>query len=229
MKRIAALFLVGSLLMLPLVHTAGAQQPQQRGQQARPDTMPEMVMPPMMGVMQPMYQQMMQNPMFRTGMMVYVLPALADTLGLSFEQRQQLQQLQQQFAAQQQERQQEMQEQQQQLMALFEGDAQPDSAALREQLQALADLRAQHQAARYETAMQMRNVLTEAQRQMVEQMDQRALHRHMMANMTVMDMMQMMRAMRGGMVGMGGAGRMQAMPMRYDGPMHQPRMPRNQQ
>ena len=236
MKQRTGITLTALLLALFLTADVQAQQPR-RGQMAPPDTMSMMMgqgmmmhrMMGMRGGMQGMHQQMMQNPLHRTTMMIYALPALADTLGLSDEQRKQLQQQKEQFLSQRQARRQEMQAQRKELMALFEGTAQPETSAVREQLQALATLRAEHQAARYEAAVQMRNVLTDAQRQTLDEIEPRALHRQLMANMTVMEMMQMMRAMHGGRMGMGGAGMMQGMrPMMQHGPMHRQRMQQNQ-
>lgn len=217
-QRMVGISLIVVLLMVPLVQTAEAQQPRQdeRRQMARQDTMP-MVMPPMMAMMRGMghmHERIMQNPMHRAAVTVHALPALADTLGLSDEQWQELQQLQQQFMEQQRAHRQAMQEQQKQLQALFEGDAQPEPNAVREQFQALADLRVEQQTARYEAARQMRDVLTEEQQEALDEMEPRTLHRQLMANMTVMEMMQMMRALRGGMMGMGAPGMMQEMPMR---------------
>lgn len=227
MKHVIGVLLMFTCSVSLLVLPVQAQQPQQ-GPPARPDTMP-MMMPPMMGMMQGMMpQQMMQDPMHRAGMMAYAMPALADTLELSEEQRETLQERKQQFVDQQEGQRQKMRAQQKQLRALFEDAAQPGPAAVREQLQALADLRVEQQAARYEAVLQMRDVLTDAQQEALDQMDPRALHRQMMAHMTVMDMMQMMRALHDGGRMAGGSGMMQGMPMRR-APMPRDRMPHDQQ
>ncbi len=227
--RTVGVSLIVALLAMPLVRAAQAQQPrpEQREQTARQDTMPMMMprMMAMMGAMRGMHQQIMQDPMHRAGMMVYALPALADTLGLSDEQREQLRQRKQQFITQQRMHRQEMQALQKQFAALFEGDAPPEPDAVRDQLQAQADLRVEQQAARYEAAAEMREVLTDEQREALDRMEPRALYRQLMANMTMQEMMQMMRALHGGgMMGPGGPGMMPGMPMT---PGERPRMRRN--
>lgn len=231
MKRLTAVLSI--LLSFAFLTTlpANAQQPQ-RGMMMRPDSMMrgpmqgQMMGGGMMQMMRGMHQQMMQNPMHRTSMMTFMLPALADTLGLSEEQTTQLNQLKSEAMAQRQEHQQQMNTHRQELMGLFDGDEQPATEAVREHVMAMAEMRANQQAALYETAQQMRNVLTDAQRQMLDGMTPQQMMHQMMSNMPMMEMMQMMRSMHGGMMGNGMMGRgmmpmMQNMPMRQGGMMQQ--------
>lgn len=214
MKRLTAA--LSAFLILALVATPTLAQQDPPDQRARPDSMrgqrmgmmQEGMMGPGMMLMHRMHRQMMQNPMHRSGMMAFTLPALADTLGLSEEQTSQLKTLKSELMSQRQERQEQMKASRKQLMNLFEDDSQPTSAEVRKHLMAMAELRANQQAALYETAQQMRQVLTDAQRQTLDDMSPHERMHQMMAHMTVMDMMQMMQTMRGGV--MQG---MQTMPM----------------
>lgn len=213
MKRITAVLSI--LLVLSLFTSAPtlAQQPDQRGMMARPDTMPGMMQDNMMGqgmmqggmmqMMQGMRQQMMQNPMHRANMMAFMLPALADTLGLSDEQANRLDQLKSEAMAQRQEQHEQMATRRQELMSLFEGEEQPDPAAVRQHLMAMAEQRTEQQAALYETAQAMREVLTDEQRQMLNGMTPQEQMHQMMAKIPMREMMQMMRSMQGGMMGGG--------------------------
>jgi hypothetical protein len=192
----------------------------------RPDTMRGPMMGPMQGqmmggmmqMMRGTHQQMMQNPMHRAQMMAFMLPALADTLGLSEEQTAQLNQLKSDLMTQRQEHQQQMMARRQELMSLFEGNERPSEDAVRQHLTVMAELRTNQQAALYETSQEMREVLTAEQRQMLDGMTPQQQMRQMMANMPMMDMMQMMRSMHSGMMG---GGMMQNMPMRQGGMMQQ--------
>lgn len=228
MKRI---HIVLSILLVSAMLTAlPAQAQPQRGMMARSDSIRGFMMGPMQGqmmgagmmqMMRGMHQQMMQNPMHRTSMIAFMLPALADTLGLSEEQVAQLNRLQNDMRAQRQAHRAQMMTHRQALMGLFGADEQPAADAVREHLSAMAVLRANQQAALYETGQQMRDVLTAEQRQMLDGMTPQQQMRQMMSNMTVLDMMQMMRSMHGGMMGGGMMQRMQNMPMRQGGMMQQ--------
>lgn len=66
---------------------------------------------------------------------------------------------------------------------------------------AMAELRADQRATLYETGHQMRQVLTDEQRQSLSGMSSHQRMHQMMAHMTVMDMMQMMRVLHGGRMG----------------------------
>ncbi|MGK7296159.1 MAG: hypothetical protein ACNS61_10105 [Candidatus Wenzhouxiangella sp. M2_3B_020] len=227
MKYRPAFFSLLLTAMLVLALPARAQQP---GQQQMPmmDGMPMMQMP----MMQAMHQQMMQDPLHRTSMMAFMLPALADTLELTDQQRGQLVELKRTMMQERQQMMQEMQDWRQQMMALFEGAGQPEPAEVRRHLVERAEMQARQQADLYETAREMQQVLTEEQRQMLMGMTMQQKMRQVMANMTMMDMMQMMRAMHGGMMmgGMMGGGMMDGRPMMQPGMMQQkmPMRPKGQ-
>lgn len=221
------------LIALP----ADAQRGQQPGPQDRPGMMAQMdSMPaPMMGMMQMMrarHQQMMQNPMHRASMMAFMLPALADTLGLSEEQTDQLQELKSEAMAQRREHRQQMMAERKEFMSGFE-ESQPSSEAVRQHLTTMADSRVEQRATMYETAQQMREVLTEEQRETLEGLSPQQRMRQMMSRMPMMDMMKMMRSMRGGQMmggGMMGSG-MMGRSMKQQGGMknmHKQRNRRNQ-
>jgi Spy/CpxP family protein refolding chaperone len=202
MKRFtAALSIVLSALLLTAL-PAEAQHRHHRGQQQPPNAR-GMMGPGMMqgGMMPRMHQQMMQNPMHRAHMMMFMLPAFADTLGLSEEQTAQINELKSQAMSQHKAHRQQMMTHRQELMGLFDSDAQPSTDAIREHVMAMAEMRANQQVARYETGQQMREVLTDEQRQMLDDMAPQQMMHQMMSNMTMMDMMQMMRSMHGGQTG----------------------------
>jgi hypothetical protein len=187
---------------------------QQQGQKQQGMMGPGMMQGGMMPMMHRMHQQMMQNPMHRARMMTFMLPALADTLGLSDQQVEQINQLKSTAMAQHKEHQQQMMAQRQELIGLFEGDGQPSTEVVREHVTALAEMRANQQVALYEAAQQMHQELTDEQRQMLDGMTPQQQMHQMMANMPMMDMMQMMRTMHGGQMGGMMQGRMmQNMPM----------------
>jgi hypothetical protein len=228
MKRFIAVLTILFASVLLASSPVQAQQPQ-RGMMMRSDSMRGSMMGPMQsqmmaGSMIPMmrgtHRQMMQNPMHRTSMMAFMLPALADTLGLSDDQVAQLDQLQGGLMEQRQAHHQQIMTHRQELMGLFEGDEQPAAEAVREHLSAMAVLHANQQATVYETALQMRGVLTAEQQEMLDGMTPQQQMRQMMSRMTMMDMMQMMRSIHGGTMG---GGMMQNMPMRQGGMMYQGR------
>ncbi len=157
----------------------------------------------MMQRMRGMHQQMMQSPMHRTSMMAFMLPALADTLGLSDQQKSRLQEMKSEVTAQRQEHRQQMMSERQEFMSLFDDDGSPSTDAVRQHLMTMAEERANQQAALYETAQQMRQVLTDEQRQVLDDMSPQQRMHQMMSRMPMMDMMEMMRTMHGGMMGGG--------------------------
>lgn len=188
--------------------------------------MQQMPMMQMMRGMHGMHQQMMQNPMHRAGMMAFALPALADTLGLEDQQVEELDALKSEMTEERQRHREEMQAAQQELQALFEDDETPAPEEVRAQLQEIAELRAEGQAAIYETAQRMREVLTEEQQSRLDELTPQQIHRQMMRNMTMMDMMQMMQSMHGGMMGGGMMQGMQGGMMQQGG--RQQHMPQRQ-
>lgn len=194
---------------------------------ARSDSIPG----PMMGMMQGgmmqmmrgMHQRMMQNPMHRSRMMAFMLPALADTLGLSEQQRDQLQELKDRAMNQRQTHRQQMMADRQEFMGLFE-EGQPSSEQVRRHMMAMTEMRVDQRVTFYEVAQKMRRVLTDEQRQMLDDLTPRQRMRQMMSTMPMTDMMQMMQSMHGSMMGGGmmGSGMMQQGSMK-NMPMHQNR------
>jgi hypothetical protein len=242
MRRLTAVFsaLLTLALLIPLSAEAQHQQHHdqqgQQGMMARSDSMPGGMMGMMQGrmgqgmmqMMQGMHQQMMQNPMHQASMMTFMLPALADTLGLSDQQMEQINQLKSEAMSQRKDQKKQMMAQRKEFMALFEGDQQPAPDAVRQALTAMAEMRAGQQAAMYETAQEMRQVLTAEQRRTLGSLTHQQKMRQMMSQMPMMDMMQMMRSMHGDMMGGGmmqggmmGQGMMQNMPMKQGGMMQQ--------
>jgi hypothetical protein len=233
MKRFTVALPILLTITLLFALPAEAQRGQHHGQDDRPgmmaraDSMPG----PMMGMMQGgmmrmmrgMHQRMMQNPMHRSRMMAFMLPALADTLGLSEQQRDQLQALKNEAMNQRQTHRQKMMADRKEFMALFE-EGQPSSDQVRRHMMAMAEMRVDQRATLYEVAQQMRQVLTDEQRQMLDGLTPRQRMRQMMSHMPMMDMMQMMQSMHGSMMGGGmmGRGMMQQGNMK-NMPMHQHR------
>lgn len=167
----------------------------------------------MMQMMQGMHQQMMQHPMHRFNMRAFMLPALADTLGLSEEQVSELQELKSEAMNQRQEHRQQMMADRKEFMGLFE-NGQPSPERVRQHVTEMAEKRANQQAAAYETAQQMRDVLTDKQRQILDGLTHQESMRQMMSNMPMMDMMQTMRFMHG-------SGMMSGAMMQHRGMMRQ--------
>ncbi len=177
-----------------------------------------MMQDPMTGMM-PQHMQMMQlhvqmtldimqDPLRRSTLIVYVLPTLQEPLALTDEQVNELKQLTQQFKKQTMAHQEQMKQATAQLKEILApGDAAPER--VREQLEETARHRARMQALAYETAVKMKGVLTAEQRAALAEMKPMQLHHHMMRNMTMMEMMQAMQPgmmscgmMQGGMMGM---------------------------
>ncbi|ARA92150.1 hypothetical protein AWN76_002490 [Rhodothermaceae bacterium RA] len=162
----------------------------------------DMMHSPMTGMMRhhmQMMQQMMQDPLRRSAMLVHVLPSLQEPLVLSDEQAAQLRQHAQQFKEQKKAHQQQMKQAKAQLQELMaSGDAAPER--VRAQLEEAARHHAQMQALAYETAEQMKGVLTAEQQATLTKMKPMQLHHHMMMNMTMMEMMQ---ALQPGMMSCG--------------------------
>lgn len=230
MKRFTAvLSIILSALLLTALPAEAQHRPhhgQQQGQNPQGTRGQSMMQGGMMPMMHRMHQQMMQNPMHRARMMTFMLPALADTLGLSEEQAAQINQFNSEAMSQHKAHQRQMMTHRKELMSRFEGDAQPSAEVVREHVMAMAEMRANQHVALYETAQQMREVLTDDQRQMLDNMTPQQHMHQMMSNMPMMEMMQMMRSMHGSMMGNGMMGRgmmpmMQNMPMRQGGMMQQ--------
>jgi hypothetical protein len=240
MKRLTAALSILLSIVLIAAHPAEAQhqqhhrqhgqQGQQQGMMAQPDSMRGGMMgmrqggmmgQGMMRMMHRRHQQMMQSPMHRAHMMPFMLPALADTLGLTEQQMKQINRLKSEAMAQRQEHRQQMMAQRNEFMGLFDADEPPAPQAVRQHTAAMAEMRANHQAALYETAHQVRQVLTDAQRQQLDGLSSHEVMHQMMAHMPMMDMMRMMRVMHDGMGGSGmmRGGMMQHRPMHRQGRM----------
>lgn len=214
MKRLpivlSTLVALALLIATPALAQHTQHHQQARGQAAQADTMPGMMQgmmsQHMMGqgmtqMMRGMHQQMMQNPMHRTNMMAFALPALADTLELSDEQRQQLDALKSELTSRLESSQEQMATRREAFMGLFEEGDRPSADRVRQHLEEMARLRVDRQALLFETAQEMREVLTGEQRQMLEGMTPQERMHQMMANMSMMDMMRMMQSLRGSMMG----------------------------
>lgn len=201
----AMLWLFVLLLMLAGALPAAAQHEQHRHERAatqQDDTtrgmmemMPgSMMQDEMMGMMHQHMQQMMQDPLRRAAMLVHVLPTLQEPLALSEAQVTQLKQHVKQFEEQKAAHEQQMKQAKAQLETLLaSGDAAPDQ--VRHRLEEAAAHHARMQALAYETATQMKGVLSAEQRTKLAEMKPMHLHHHMMTSMTMMEMMQ---AMHGG-------------------------------
>lgn len=220
MKRLPVALSILITFALLLAPPAEAQRGQhdghhdRAGMMARSDSMPGPMSGMMQGgmmqmmqgmhkqMMEGMHQRMMQNPMHRSRMMAFMLPAVADTLGLSEQQRDQLQGLKTEAMNQHQKHRRQMMADRKELMGLFE-EGQPSSEQVREHMMAMAEMRVDQRTTLYEVAQQMRQVLTNEQRQMLDEMTPGQRMRQMMSHMPMMDMMQMMQSMHGSMMGGG--------------------------
>jgi len=156
----------------------------------------------MMGAGTPMmarlHRRMMRSPMHRMQMNVLLLPALADTLGLTDDQLRRLEQLRTTLQNEQQEWRRQMQAKRQSFRRLMASDSLPSAEAVRTHMQTIASLRVEHQASTYAAAQSMRDVLTEEQRAAVDDLPPRRRVRLLMTHVPMMDMMQMMGPMGGG-------------------------------
>lgn len=143
-----------------------------------------------------MMQEMTQNPLHQAAMMAFALPAMVDTLALSNEQQSQLLAIKQRMLEGHRTRQQEIQQHQQAIQALFQENPQPDLAALRKHLQAIAQLEVDDRLAPYETLHQMLQVLDNAQRERLHRLQLSYVMTYVM-RLPMMDRMPMMHMMHG--------------------------------
>lgn len=250
MRRPAALpsFLLAAALLIALPAEAQHQkhhgQEEQTGEMARSDTVPgtmqgrmgqpmmgQGMMQMMHGMHRQMHQRMMQNPMHRSAMTAFLLPALADTLGLSGEQTSQIETLKSELVSHLRASREQMATRRQELKSLFEDEGRPAPDQVRQHLEEMASMRADRQARLFEAAERMREVLTEEQQERLEVLSTHDQMHLMMSNMPMMDMMQMMQATPGGQMGGGmmqggmGPGMMEMHPdtLRQQMPRHQHR------
>ncbi len=133
-----------------------------------------------------------------TAMKALVLPALADTLGLSADQERRLEDARGSFLSEQAARKERLHSQKKALHELMRGEDRPEPAAVQERLTALAEKRAALKAAPYEVAMEMREVLTDEQRNWLDELSPRARHHEVMVHMTMKEHMHLKRALHGG-------------------------------
>lgn len=193
------------VLLLGIVGTPVLAQQDRPGMMMRPDTSARpmgmgpgrMMGPGMMQRMQGLHRHMMQRPLHRTSMAAFLLPALADTLGLSSQQTEQIGRMKQAMMARHRERRRQMVARRSEFQSLFEDEARPDAETVREHLRTVAGLRAEQRALVYETGQSMREVLTPEQRGVFDAFTPRQQMRALMARLTVADMMQMRRMMHG--------------------------------
>lgn len=120
-------------------------------------------------------------------------------------------------------RQQEIRQHRQALQERFQSEQQPDPSALRDHLQTIARLETDDRLAPYETYHQMLQVLNDAQRERLRNMQPHDLMPYMM-RLPMMEMMPMMHMMRGheGMGQMGMMHMMQGGPSRHGHGQHNP-------
>lgn len=137
------------------------------------------------------------HPLRRATMQSLVLPALADTLGLSADQTRRLEELRTSLLSEQKTRREELHAQKKEAHQLFQETAMPDPEAVRTKMEAVATQRANVKAAPYETAAEMREVLTEEQQTRLSELSRQARHHEVMANMTMQEHMHMKRALNG--------------------------------
>jgi hypothetical protein len=214
--KAAMSFLFALVFMLAWTVPVSAQHQHQRADTQQADTTRGMMMRSgmmnmmqgdmMQGMMQQhmqMMDQMMKDPLHRSAMLVHMLPTMQEPLALSDDQVARMKQSAQQFGEQKEAHQKQMMQAKEQLQELLASeDAAPDR--VRALLEESASYHAQMQALAYETASQMKGVLSAEQRTKLSEMKPMQMHHHMMANMTMMEMMQAMHGdmMPGGMKGM---------------------------
>lgn len=164
-----------------------------------------------MGGMQPMHERMMENPRVRSLMLIHLMPVLEDSLNLSGDQAARLNEQKEQFNKERADLQEEQREIKKQIKEAIDAD-QPGLDEVNELLAQRAALEADQEFIIYETAAEMKEGLSEAQREKLAALEPMEMHRAMMANMSMMEMMQMMRAMHGDQM-MGGMMQGGQMPM----------------
>jgi len=172
----------------------------------------------MMGMMMQRMGMMMQHPMHRTMAMLFTLPYLEEELGLSEEQKKQLEQLKQEFLQQHRSTMQAIQGLRQTLMEKMQ-DPEASLDDIRASMKTMMDMKLNMHMLALETARKMKQVLTEEQRQKLQAMTPQQWMQAMMRHMPMMEMMQMMK-MHQGM--MGGGMMMGGMGMQQQGMMHAP-------
>ncbi len=149
-----------------------------------------------MMVMMQQHMQIMKDPLRHSAMLVHMLPTMQEPLTLSDDQAARMKQSKQQFKEQKDTHQKQMKQAKEQLQELLtSGDAAPNR--VRSLLEETASHHVQMQALAYETAAEMKGMLSAEQRAKLSEMKPMQMHHHMMTNMTMMEVMQ---AMHGGMM-----------------------------
>lgn len=136
------------------------------------------------------------NPLRRADMLVFVVPSLADTLNLTDQQVQQLDQLRSEFATSRAQTEQEIEDQQLALVEQLRG-TNPPASELEGELQRIAELSVETQLSGYRTLQDMLDLLSPEQQQTVASLSPMAMQDLMMRNMTIMEARQMMEALQG--------------------------------
>lgn len=138
-----------------------------------------------------------RSPLRHATMQALVLPALADTLGLSADQTRRLEELRSSFLSEQEKRQENLHDQKKQVHQLFQESDMPDLEAVRSEIKSLTATKEQLKLAPYMTATDMRKVLTEEQQNRLSELSRRARHHAVMGNMTMQEHMHIKRAIGG--------------------------------
>lgn len=138
-----------------------------------------------------------ESPLRHATMQALVLPALADTLGLSADQTRRLEELRDSLLAKQKARREKLHDQKKKVHRLFQESDMPDLEAVRPEIKFLSATREQLKLAPYMTATDMRELLTEEQRDRLSELSRQARHHAVMANMTMQEHMRVKQALRG--------------------------------
>lgn len=138
-----------------------------------------------------------RHPLRHATMQALVLPALADTLGLSADQKRRLEELRGSFLSEQKARRKKLHDQKKKIHQLFRETGMPELEAVRPEIKLLFQTREQLKMAPYMTATDMREVLTEEQEGRLSELSRRARRHAVMANMTMQEHMRIKQALRG--------------------------------
>lgn len=138
-----------------------------------------------------------RHPLRHATMQALVLPALADTLGLSADQKRRVEELRSSFLSEQKSRREELHDQKKEIHQRFQESGMPKLETVRPEIKSLFTTKEQLNMAPYMTATDMREVLTEEQQGRLSELSRRARHHAVMANMTMQEHMRIKQALRG--------------------------------